>query len=114
MLPACITCIVRTRGLGLKLACGGAMGFALLRLVSKQRRVPGPRFVATRAWQQPLSGKLPEPLRATDGRQASREGRREQGGAGPAGRVGEQIMRIFTVPSLRSQAWCSARGRLHA
>lgn len=44
------------------------MGFALLRLVSKQRRVPGPRFVATRAWQQPLSGKLPEPLRATDGR----------------------------------------------
>eukprot|EP00439_Symbiodinium_sp_Y106_P079343 s2700_g18.t1 len=55
-------------GLGLKLACGGAMGFALLRLVSKQRRVPGPRFVATRAWQQPLSGKLPEPLRATDGR----------------------------------------------
>ncbi|CAE7465946.1 spaT [Symbiodinium sp. CCMP2456] len=58
-------------GLGLKLACGGtmAMGLALLRRsVSKQRRVPVPRFVATRAWQQPLSGKLPEPLRATDGR----------------------------------------------
>ncbi|CAE7765874.1 spaT [Symbiodinium pilosum] len=34
----------------------------------KQRRLPGPRFVATRAWPQPLSGELPEPLRATDGR----------------------------------------------
>ncbi|OLP81075.1 Subtilin transport ATP-binding protein SpaT [Symbiodinium microadriaticum] len=58
-------------GPGPKLACGGAMalGLALLRRsISKQRRVPGPRFVATRAWQQPLSGKLPEPLRATDGR----------------------------------------------